>query len=372
MKRSIVIIILTFCYSLSIFAQSEQHGIVATQATKVDNLFNAYNNINTSGVSIMVIRDSQVIYNRSFGLADVEHKVPATPQTNYRLASVTKQFTAMAIMILKDEGRISLDDPLVKFFPNIHSYGKKITIRHMLNHTSGLLNYGDLIPEGTTIPLTDKDVLHLIEPLDSTDFEPGTKFAYSNTAYSLLSLIVAKVSGMPYKDFLKQRIFEPLGMTYSIANVMGDSIYNRAYGYDQKADGLKMSDQSIYSYILGDGGVYSSVTDLYKWNEALYKPVLVKQETLDEIFTISSKEHEHLGYGYGWYIDTKYGKKRVSHTGGTSGFSTYIIRYPEIKFSVIILANLDEGFTVAKVGDAIEDIYLKEKELSGSSISFRQ
>lgn len=371
MKKSVALILLAL-YSLSVYAQPKKNDTVTPEAVIVDNLFKDYNNVNTSGVSVMVIKESQIIYNGSFGLADVEHKVPATPQTNYRLASVTKQFTAMAIMILRDEGRLSLEDPLVKFFPKIHSYGKKITIRHMLNHTSGLLNYGDLIPPGTTTPLTDKDVLAIIAQQDSTEFKPGEKFAYSNTAYALLSLIVERVSGLPYKDFLKQRIFDPLGMTNSIANVMGDSIYNRAYGYDKKEGGLEMSDQSIYSYILGDGGIYSSVADLYKWNEALYTSRLVKQETLDEIFTASSRENEHTGYGYGWYIDTKYGQKRVSHTGGTSGFSTYIIRYPAMKFSIIILANLDEGFTVAKVGDAIEDIYLKGRDLSGVRVSVSQ
>lgn len=309
----------------------------------------------------MVIKDSHIIYNRSFGLADVTHKVPATPYTNYRLASLSKPFTAMAVMMLRDEGKLSLDDHLDKFFPKIRPYGDQITIRQMLDHTAGLPNYGDLIPPGTTKPLTDKDVLHLAELQDTAAFKPGQRFEYSNTAYSLLSLIVEKVSGMPYKDFLKQRIFKPLGMTHSTLNVAGDSIYNRAYGYDQKGDSLLMSDQSIYSYVLGDGGVYSSVNDLYKWDQALYTSTLVKPGTIEEIFATRSWENDRVAYGYGWYIDEKYGQKRVSHTGGTSGFSTYMIRYPAIRFSIIILSNLDEGFTVGKVGDEIEAIYLKER-----------
>lgn len=356
MKRSVIFLLFTLNLLPVAFAQSEDSS---PETAAVDSLFREYNTGNTTGVSVMVIKDSKIIYNRSFGLADVEHKIPATPQSNYRIASVTKQFTAMAIMILRDEGKLSLDDPLTKFFPRIRNYGKQITIRHMLNHTSGLLNYGDLIPPGTTTPLTDKDVLRLIEQQDSVAFKPGEKFEYSNTAYSLLSLVVEKVSGMPYRDFLRKKIFDPLGMTHTTTNVMGDSIYDRAYGYDRKADGLVMSDQSVYSYVLGDGGIYSSVVDFYKWDQALYTSRLVKPATLKEIFTISSRENDHTGYGYGWYIDEKYGQKRVFHTGGTSGFSTCIIRYPEKKFSIVIFANLDEGFTVGRVGDAIEDIYLK-------------
>lgn len=335
-------------------AQSENNRSAA-----VDSLFREYNTRSTTGVSVMVIKDSQIIYNRSFGLADVAHKLPATPHTNYRLASLSKPFSAMAVMMLRDEGKLSLDDHLDKFFPNVRPYGNQITIRQMLDHTAGLPNYGDLIPAGTTIPLTDKDVLHLIEQQDTAVFKPGQRFEYSNTAYSLLSLIVEKASGMSYNIFVKQRIFKPLGMTYSTLNVVGDSIYNRAYGYDKKGDSLVMSDQSIYSYVLGDGGVYSSVSDLYKWDQALYTSKLVKPETIEEMFTIRSWENDRMAYGYGWYIDEKYGQKRVSHTGGTSGFSTYMIRYPALKFSIIILSNLDEGFTVGKVGDEIEDIYLK-------------
>jgi len=359
MKKSTVSFILALHCSLAAFAQLAP---LSEETASVDSLFSHYNSTYSSGVSVMVIKNGQAIYNHSFGLADVEHRVPATPKSNYRIASVSKQFTAMSVMILRDEGKLSLDDHLTKFFPEIPAYGDEITIRQMLNHTSGLLNYADLIPAGTTKPLTDIDVLHLIEQQDSTAFKPGERFEYSNTAYALLSLIVAKVSGLPYKEFLQQKIFKPLGMQQSLANVMGDSIYNRAYGYDQEATGLVRADQSMYSYVLGDGGIYSSVADMYKWDQALYTSKLVKPATLEEIFFPSSKESDQMGhgYGYGWYINTKYGKKRVSHTGGTSGFSTCIIRYPEIRFSIIILANLDEGFTVAKVAHAIEDIYLKE------------
>lgn len=353
MKGSVIALYLALHLLFPAHAQSEKDRSAA-----VDSLFRDYDTHSMAGVSVMVIRDGRIIYNRSFGLADVERKVPAAPHTNYRLASLSKPFTAMAVMMLRDEGKLSLDDHLDKFFPKVRPYGNEITIRQMLEHTAGLPNYGDLIPPGTTQPLTDKDVLQLVEQQDTAVFKPGQRFEYSNTAYSLLSLIVEKVSGMPYKDFLTQRIFKPLGMKYSTLNVMGGNIRHRAYGYDKKGDSLVMSDQSVYSYVLGDGGVYSSVNDLYKWDQALYTSRLLKPATIAEMFTVRSRENDRTAYGYGWYIDEKYEQKRVSHSGGTSGFSTYLIRYPAIKFSIIILANLDEGFTVGKVAGGIEDIYL--------------
>ncbi|GAA4312978.1 serine hydrolase domain-containing protein [Compostibacter hankyongensis] len=332
----------------------------------VDSLFRNYNTDNTSGISVMVIKDGRIIYNRSFGLADIENKVPATSQTNYRIASVTKQFTAMAIMMLKEDKKLSLNDHLRKFFPYLPAYTDEITIRNMLNHTAGLPGYGDLVAKGTTQPLTDTDVLGLIRKTDTPAFKPGSRFSYSNTAYVLLGLVVEKVSGMPFKDFLRQRIFTPLKMTQTTVNSMTGSIPDRAYGYNLRDGGLKKEDQSLYSYLLGDGGIYSSVDDFYKWDQALYTPKLVKPATLKEIFTESSKETPTSAYGYGWYIDEKFGEKRVSHSGGTTGFSSYYVRYPDIRFSVIVFANQDEGVTLGPVVDAIEDIYLKER-LSGSA-----
>lgn len=345
--------------SLAVTAQPSETDDRSKKSRAVDSLFSHYSTVNTSGASVMVIKSGKIIYNRSFGLADIENKIPATPQTNYRIASVTKQFTAMSIMMLKEDGKLSLNDRLSKFFPSLPAYTSEITIRHMLNHTSGLLDYGDLVAPGTTKPLTDTDVVHLIENMDSTAFKPGSTFAYSNTAYVLLGLVVEKASGMPFGDFLKKRIFQPAGMTHTTVNSMIGSIPERAYGYNLRDGRLKKEDQSLYSYLLGDGGVYSSVDDFYKWDQALYTNKLIKSETSKEIFTESSKETPTLAYGYGWYIDEKFGKKRVSHSGGTTGFSSNYVRYPALQFSIIVFANQDEGVTLGPIVSAIEDIYLK-------------
>jgi CubicO group peptidase (beta-lactamase class C family) len=348
--------IITSILSFLLLLNLRQHD---PKTAAVDSLFSHYNTTSTTGASVMVIRNGEIIYNHAFGLADMERKVPATQQSNYRIASITKQFTAMAIMMLKEDGKLSLDDRLNKFFPSLPAYTSEITIRRMLNHTAGLPSYGDLIPPDRTEPLTDTDVLHLIEKTDTAMFSPGSKFEYSNTAYVLLGLVVAKVSGMPYGEFLKKRIFEPAGMAHTMVNSKTDSIPNRAYGYTLKEDKLIKKDQSRYSYLLGDGGVYSSVEDFYKWDQALYTSKLVKPETLKEIMTESSKEGD-IPYGYGWYLQEKYGTCCVWHSGGTSGFSTYYARYPKEKFSVILFANQADGISTEDLGRKIEDIYMKE------------
>src|SRR6185503_3685881 len=162
------------------------------------------------GASVIVIKDGKVLFKKAYGLANLEKKVAATTSTNYRLASVTKQFTAMAIMILAERQKLSYEDRLSDFFPGFPAYGKQITVRHLLNHTSGLLAYEDVMPDSTTVPLTDNDVLRLMEQQDHTNFPPGSEFRYSNSGYVLLGLIVEKASGISFPDFLRKNIFRPL------------------------------------------------------------------------------------------------------------------------------------------------------------------
>jgi len=363
MKKLINTVFILFILSPVVIAQAYRANKDASDSkvSQADSLFKSYNTRNTSAISAMVIKDGKIIYNHSFGLADIENKVPATPLTNYRIASVTKQFTAMCIMMLKEDGKLALDDKLNKFFPSLPGYTSNITIQQMLNHTSGLPDYGDLVSPGITRPLNDTDVLHLLEKTEKRVFEPGARFAYSNTAYVLLGLIIEKVSGMPFKDFLRKRVFIPLNMRQTTVNSQTDSIPNRAYGYNLRDGRLKKEDQSLYSYLLGDGGIYSSVADFYKWDQALYTNKLVKPATLKEIFTQSSRENPVQAHGYGWYIDEKFGKKRVSHSGGTTGFSSFYVRYPAIRFSIIVFANQDEGVTLEPIVNAIENIYLNEQ-----------
>ena len=235
-----------------------------------------------------------------------------------------------------------MGDHLSKFFPEFPQYGKTITIRHLLTHRSGLLDYEDHIPQGTTIPLSDRDVLFILQRQSKTDFLPGSQFHYSNSAYALLALLVENVSGRTFPAFLKERIFEPLGMTNTAAYVAGLSfVPNRAYGYASARSGWELSDQSLTSAVLGDGGIYSSVADLFKWDQALYTEKLVSRKMLSDAFAAHSSQSDFKGsgYGYGWYVGKLRDAEHVWHYGSTCGFSTRIERFPGKKLSVIVLAN---------------------------------
>src|SRR5213592_4411844 len=276
-----------------------------TNETVVDALFHDFDQTNAPGAAVTVIKDGKPLFAKVYGLADLEKKIPCTTNTNFRLASVTKQFTAMSVLILAEQGKLSLEDHLPRFFPEFPEYGKAIALHHLLTHTSGLPDYEDHIPQGTTIPLSDRDVLFILRHQSKTDFLPGAQFHYSNSSYALLALIVENVSGKTFPAFVKEKIFDPLGMTNSIAYVPGLScVPNRAYGYVNGISGWELSDQSLTSAVLGDGGIYSSVADLFKLDQALYSEEFVSRIMLAEAFAAHSSQSDFKGsgYGYGWYV----------------------------------------------------------------------
>ena len=192
-----------------------------TMTSAIDALFDEYNRPDCPGASVMVIHDGKALFAKGYGLANLEDKIPCSTNTNFRLASVTKQFTAMAVMILAERNKLSLDERLTDCFPEFPEYGRQITVRHLLSHTSGLIDYEDVIPKGTEIPVLDRDVLRLLMQQDKTYFPPGTKYKYSNSAYALLALMVEARSGSTFAQFLNQNIFRPLKMAHTIAYEQG-------------------------------------------------------------------------------------------------------------------------------------------------------
>lgn len=311
----------------------------------VDPLFADFSG-DRPGAAVMVIKDGTAVLSKGYGLANLDSKIPCTPGSNFRLASVTKQFTAMSILILSERGKLSFDDKMMKFLPEFPDYGKDITIRQLLTHTSGLPDYEDFMPAGLTIPLSDRDVLHILRQQTKGRFTPGTQFNYSNSGYACLALIVEVASGQTFPAFLKDNLFVPLGMANSVAYVSGlSTVPNRAFGYAKVGEKFEFSDQSLTSAVLGDGGIYSSLNDLFKWDQALYTDKLVSKQMLNDAFTIHSKtsDFEGSGYGYGWYIGKNKGTQHVWHYGSTCGFRTQITRYPEKKLSIIILTNRREA-----------------------------
>jgi CubicO group peptidase (beta-lactamase class C family) len=323
-------------------------------AARIDALIRPYEGA-VPGASVLVIRDGLPVIRRSVGLADLEGKVAATPATNYRLASMTKQFTAAAILLLAEDGRLSLADPVRKWLPTLPAAADGITIRHLLTHTSGLIDYEDVMEEGTTKQLHDADVLHLLESQNRTYFAPGTAYRYSNSGYSLLALIVGRASGSDFATFLRERIFRPLHMDNTVAFEEGIStVTNRAYGYSLVNNVWTRTDQSLTSAVLGDGGIYSSIDDLAKWDAALYDNRLLRAESLRAAFTPATKTDDPaVQYGFGWRMTGD----SLWHSGETMGFRNVIVRFPQHRLTVVVLTNRDaaEPYFLAL---AIAKIYL--------------
>jgi len=324
----------------------------------IDALFVGYAGEAVPGGSVIVIRDGRVVFRRAYGMADLEHHTPARPTTDYRLASMTKQFTAMATMLLVRDGRLNYDQPVRTVLPELPPAAAGVTIRHLLNHTSGVLDYEDLIPDTQTVQVSDQDVLRLLASRDSVYFPAGTKYRYSNSGYCLLALVIERVSGMAFADFLRQRIFAPLGMTHTVAHVAGrDTVPERAFGYTPDSGRFVPSDQSVTSATLGDGGIYTSVEDLVHWDQTLYTERLVDRATLALATTPPVLPGDSTQYGFGWFVDVYRGLRRWRHTGETSGFTNAIQRFPERRTTVIVLTNRNGG-TPWTIAERIADLML--------------
>nr|HMQ60479.1 serine hydrolase domain-containing protein [Flavilitoribacter sp.] len=262
-----------------------------------------------------------------------------TPQTNFRMASVSKQFTAMAILLLEKQGKLSFDDPLTRFFPDFAPIGARITVGQLLTHSSGIWAYESVMDDNLTEQLSDADVLNLIKGIDNTYFEPGTAFRYSNSAYCLLALIVERVSGQPFPAYLKKHIFRPLGMKNTLVYEAGKRIRNRAYGYARDDQGnLFFSDQSPTSATKGDGGMYTSLEDYMKWHLALQTNRLINLEkALDKVNAPLPGNNGR--YGAGWFFK-KEGDLEMFHSGSTCGFSNMVIRIPDTGVMVAFFSNI--------------------------------
>jgi len=311
----------------------------------VDDLFAAYTGDSVPGASVIVVHKGEVVVRRAYGMADLERRVRAMPETDYRLASVSKQFTAMAIMLLAKDGMLRYDQPIRDFLAELPPTTQAVTVRNLLNHTSGLWDYEALIPESRTEQLNDDDVISLVASKDSLSSPPGMAYCYSNSGYVLLGMIVARVSGVSYPEFLRTRIFGPLGMRSSVAHVEGrDTVPRRSYGYSPRAGKFMQTDQSVTSATLGDGGIYSNVDDLARWDRALADATIIDRASLTEATTPPLLAGgARSDYGFGWFIDQYRGERRWRHTGETSGFRNAIMRFPERKLTIVILTNRSSG-----------------------------
>jgi CubicO group peptidase (beta-lactamase class C family) len=354
-------------FKSALFALLAVKLFAAAPDSAIDAIFAPLVPAHSPGAAVLVRQKGDTIFSRGYGVRDLRslHKIDA--RTNFRLASVTKQFTAMAIMLLVRDGRLRYDQTLSEIFPGFPSYGKAITIRHLLTHTSGLADYEELMEArektsgaiwSATHQIHDEDVLTLLAQQNSGIFAPGTSWAYSNSGYVVLGLVVAKVAGEPYFEFLRRRIFLPLGMSKTIAYVNGqNTIRNRAYGHSKKGEQFEETDQSSTSATLGDGGIYSNLIDLARWDDALRNGILLKKTdmapALDPVkLNDGTKPHWPAGnsgdnlapgkpvsYGFGWFLDPLDNRTRIWHTGSTSGFRNVIERFPDEGLTILILCN---------------------------------
>jgi CubicO group peptidase (beta-lactamase class C family) len=289
--------------------------------------------------SILIAREGEIELAKGYGPANREHGVPCTPDTAYRLASMSKTFTAMAVMILQEREALSVEDTLDQYIPD-YPEGDRITLHHLLTHTSGVVNYSALPDHYRvwTMPHTIEEVIARFknEPLR---FKPGAKFEYSNSGYVLLTYVIEKASGTSYESFLKEAIFEPLGMRHTGLDSHTEIIPNRATGHYNFGDGIVQAQYLNTGYTSGAGGLYSTVGDLYKWDRALYTDTLVSEKTLKTIFTPRLQT-----YGYGWFIREEFGRRLIEHRGGINGFLTMIQRFVDDDVLVVTLFNYVSTF----------------------------
>jgi CubicO group peptidase (beta-lactamase class C family) len=310
----------------------------ARALAEVDALMQPYAG-EAPGASVLVLLDGKPIVKRSYGLADLENRSPSSPGTNYRLASITKQFTAAAVLLLRQDGKLNLDDPIRKWLPTLPVAVDSVTVRHLLSHTSGLIDYEDFVADDAP-QVRDADVLGILEKQDRTYFPAGSNYRYSNGGYSLLAMIVEKASGQRFAAFLRARIFEPLGMNATVAFEDGVStVANRAYGYSMVEGAWARTDQSSTSAVLGDGGIYSSIEDLAKWDAALYDDRLLARDSRKLAFTpVTHTDNPSIDYAFGWRITGE----TLWHSGETRGFRNVILRYPERRLTVAVLTNRND------------------------------
>ena len=342
-KIIVVLITLIFCVS----ATAKGDVIDSYIETQMRNL-------HIPGVSLAVVRDGRIVKAKGYGLANIEANSVATPKTVYEIGSLTKQFTATAVMMLVEGGKVSLDDKITKYFPEAPAAWSQITVRHLLNHTSGIQNHvavpGYLNIFKTNLSFettpTREEILKEFFKLPS-EFEPGETWAYDNTGYYLLGIIIEKASGKSYYQFLDERIFKPLNMTSTRGTDTRPIVPNRASGYEWVSDKFENRPVLLPTIGFSAGTIISTVEDLAKWDAALYTEKLLKKSTLEQMWTparTNAGASASFDYGYGWFIYNYHGHRLVQHTGGTPGFSSVIYRFTNDKLTIILLSNHSDRF----------------------------
>ncbi|MEX2114790.1 MAG: serine hydrolase domain-containing protein [Pirellulales bacterium] len=337
---------------------------IATE--EIDRIFATWDKPDSPGMVVAVIRDEQIVYQRGYGMANLEHDIPMSPEAVFYIASTSKQFTAACIQLLVRQGKFALDDEVRKYIPELPDYGRPLTIRHLVHHTAGLRDYLALasIAGKTTWGLSLDDAVRSIVRQRELGFMPGDEFSYSNSGYALMAEVVERASGKSLREYSQELIFEPLGMEHSVFRDDNSLIIkHRATGYDAASGGFRTNDAGIES--VGSGNLWTTVGDLAKWDRNFYDEQLGKGLT-EELLTVGKlNDGQTLGYAFGLFVDEHRGLRRVQHGGAFAGFRTEMVRFPDQRLTVICLSNLGSVNPTALAGK-VADLYLADR-LQGES-----
>lgn len=336
MKFQYVIFVLAM--SMGVFDRAQAQ----TTSQDINIMMNQIYPDNLPGAALLVIRDGRLVISKGYGLAVLSPKQIVTSNTHFRMASVSKQFTAMCILFLQKQGKLNLSDKAIQYLPSLPACAGDITIEQLLTHTSGIEDYESLIPKDQREQISDADVLQLIGKSDSLYFSPGSQFRYSNTGFCLLTQIVEKVSGLAYPVFVRNNIFLPAGMRNTTIYEKDKNIYERAFGYHRDGDQWSFADQSVTSATMGDGSVYTSVNEYQQWLQWLWKQKFTKGEA--NPLAAHATVKPGLNYGYGWFItQEKDSTTACFHSGESTGFHNIVYQNPSKKLAIVLFSNCDDS-----------------------------
>ena len=355
------IVLFICCFHITTAQETEQTEFSKSCKDKINSIFKEYDNSVTPGVSIGLVQNGKLIYSKGYGMADLEHNIPIDSSSVFSLASVSKQFTVFAVLLLEQQGELSLDDDIRKHLPEFPDYGEKITLRQLANHSSGIRSHLQLLGQGGYISdnvITKKNAHQVIFRQAELNFKPGTEYNYSNSGYVLLAEIVEKVSGEPFSLYMKENVFDPLKMNNSF--VMDDYhriVKNRANSYENE-NGTYVNAPANYSYF-GSTGLYTTIIDLSKWVSNFSNPKIGNKDIFMKMNTMAVLNNGNkYEYALGQFVGNFKGLEQIYHSGGDAGYRAYLGRFPNENISVLLLSNNN---TVDAQGKALEiaDIYLK-------------
>ena len=355
--------VLPFIAALSPGCQSDPDNYSGDMERQIDGIFAEYDSNDKPGAAVAVVKDGELVFSKGYGSANLEYDIPVTASTIFHVASVSKQFTAFSVLLLAEQGKLNFDDDVRKYIPEVPDFGKRITLRHLASHTSGLRDQWNLLAmAGWRLDdvITKEHILKLVAKQQELNFEPGEEFLYCNTGFTLLAEVVSRVSGKSFAEFTKSEIFDPLGMSNTLFYDDHEKIVkNRAYSYYTDDSGYK---KSVLSYAnVGATSLFTTVEDLCSWALNFEKPEVGSKQTHDEMNSLAKLNNgETFGGAYGQFINDYKGLKQIQHGGADAGYRTYLGRFPDQQFAVAVFSNYADA-SPGRLALDVADIFMKDE-----------